>query len=63
LQAVLSPGFSYLDGSTGEVWEHERFVEALRGNPAPTLAIDEVRIHIDGDAAAVSARTSRQAGR
>jgi Domain of unknown function (DUF4440) len=59
LEPVLSPGFSYLDGITGEVWEHERYVENLRANPSPTLQIDQVVVHVDGDTAVVSARTSR----
>lgn len=59
LRPVLSPGFSYLDGATGEVWEHERYVENLRSNPSPALEIDQVVVHVDGDTAIVSARTSR----
>ena len=59
LSPVLSPGFAYLDGATGEVWEHERYVENLRANPSPTLRIDQVVVHVDGDTAIVSARTSR----
>jgi hypothetical protein len=63
LEPILSPGFSYLDGATGEVWAHERYVENLRSNPSASLAIDQVRVHVDGDTAVVSARTSRQPGR
>jgi len=63
LEPILSLSFSYLDGATGEVWPQERYVEQLRSNPAPSLAIDEVVVHIDGDTAVVSARTSRQPGR
>jgi hypothetical protein len=63
LAPILSPSFSYLDGATGEVWSHERYVENLRGNPSPALAIDQVVVHVDGDAAVVSARTSRRPGR
>jgi hypothetical protein len=59
LEPVLSPGFSYLDGATGEVWTHERYVESLRASPSPELAIDQVVVHVDGDTAVVSARTSR----
>ena len=62
LEPVLSPGFSYLDGITGEVWEHERYVANLRANPSPALAIDQVVVHVDGDTAVVSARTSRRPG-
>jgi len=42
LEPILSPSFSYLDGATGEVWEQDRYVEDLRGNPLPTLEIDQV---------------------
>jgi Domain of unknown function (DUF4440) len=63
LEPVLSPAFSHLDGATGEVWPHERYVENLRSNPAPSLSIDQVVVHVDGNTAVVSARTSRQPGR
>jgi Domain of unknown function (DUF4440) len=62
LEPILSPSFSYLDGATGQVWAHERYVENLRSNPAPALAIDQVALHVDGNTAVVSARTSRQPG-
>ena len=63
LEPILSPSFSYLDGLTGEVLGHERYVDSLRANPMPALAIDQVVIHVDGDTAAVSARTSARPGR
>jgi Domain of unknown function (DUF4440) len=63
LEPILSPSFSYLDGATGEVWPHERYVESLRSNPSPSLAIDQVNVHVDGNVAVVSARTSRRPGR
>jgi hypothetical protein len=63
LQPILSPSFSYLDGATGEVWAHERYVENLRAHPSPELAIDQVVVHVDGNTAIVSARTSRQPDR
>jgi Domain of unknown function (DUF4440) len=59
LEPILSDSFSYLDGATGEVWEQDRYRESLRRNPSPSLAIDQVVIHVDGDTAIVSARTSR----
>jgi Domain of unknown function (DUF4440) len=62
LQPILSPSFSYLDGSTGEVWSHDRYVENLRNNPSPQLAIDQLTVHVDGNTAVVSARTSRRPG-
>jgi hypothetical protein len=61
LEPILAPTFAYLDGATGEVWEHERYIDSLR-HPAPALALDQVVIHVDGDTAVVSGRTSRQPG-
>jgi Domain of unknown function (DUF4440) len=63
LEPILSSSFQYLDGATGEVWAHERYVENLRNNPAQSLALDQVVVHVDGDTAVVSGRTSRQPGR
>jgi hypothetical protein len=63
LAPVLSPSFAYLDGATGETWPHERYVDNLRGNPSPSLAIDQVVVHIDGHTGVVSARTSRAPGK
>ncbi len=62
LEPILAPTFSYLDGSTGEVWEHARYVDSLRSHPAPALELDQVVIHVDGDTAIVSGRTNRGAG-
>lgn len=63
LEPILSPSFSYLDGATGEIWTHERYVDDLRHDPDPALAIDQIAVHVEGNAAVVSARTSRQPGR
>lgn len=63
LEPILSSGFRYLDGKTGEVWELPRYIEDLRANPQPTLVIDQVVIHVDEDAAVVSARTSVRPGK
>lgn len=63
LRPILSENFSYLDGTTGERWDHERYVEDLTRNPLPTLSIDQVTIHVVGNTAIVSARTSASAGR
>ncbi len=49
----LVPGWSH-----GEVWTEERYIENLRNNPLPSIEIDQVVIHIDGDVAVVSARSS-----
>jgi hypothetical protein len=62
LAPILAPSFSYLDGATGEVWEHERYVDNLRSHPAPALALDQVVIHVGGDTAVASGRTSREPG-
>lgn len=63
LQPILSPNFTYLDGNTGDVSEIEPYAKALQNGAVPALAIDQVVVHIDGDAAVVSARTSgRQPG-
>lgn len=57
LQPVLSPSFRYIDGATGELWEMTRYIEDLRTNPAPTIQVDQLVVHVDGDAAVVSARS------
>jgi Domain of unknown function (DUF4440) len=62
LEPLLSGSFSYLDGATGEVWELDRYVQDLTGNPQPGLTIDQVVIHVDGDTAVVSARSRPRAG-
>jgi hypothetical protein len=63
LEPVLSPSFRHLDGATGEVWELPRYIDDLRANPAPTIGIDQVTIHVDGDVAAVSARSFTKPGK
>jgi Domain of unknown function (DUF4440) len=62
LEPILSPSFSYLDGTTGEVWELDRYATALDGHPSPSLTIDQLVVHVDGDTAVVSARSSREPG-
>jgi Domain of unknown function (DUF4440) len=57
LRPILGTDFRYLDGRTGEVWDEARYVADLRTNPAPSLVIDELAIHVAGDTATVSART------
>jgi len=59
LKPILSPSFSYLDGATGEVWDQDRYIKDLDGHPSPTIAIDQVAIHVDGNVAVVSARSFR----
>jgi ketosteroid isomerase-like protein len=63
LEPIVADSFSYLDGATGDVWPHERYVHNLRANPFPALQVDQVVVHVDGDTAVVSARTSRGRGR
>jgi len=63
LEPILSPSFTYLDGNTGEVTEIESYAKSLQSGAVPTLTIDQVVVHVDGDAAIVSARTSVQPGR
>jgi hypothetical protein len=62
LEPILSPGFQYLNGKTGEVTELDEYRANLRANPVPALSIDQVVVHVDGDGAVVSARTSRVPG-
>lgn len=62
LEPFLSPGFSYLDGATGEVWDQERYIDDLRSSPQPNLEIDQLVVHVDGDVAVVSARSFTEPG-
>jgi hypothetical protein len=63
LQQILSPGFSYLDGATGEVWPMDRYIADLEANPLPTIGIDQVRVHVDGHTAGVAAWSFAHPGR
>ena len=63
LEPILSPGFRYLDGKTGEVEEPQRYIDNLRSAPLPTSGIDQVVIHVDGNTAVVSARSFIVEGR
>lgn len=63
LGPILSPSFQYLDGSSGEVTRLDRYEEQLRANPIPTISIDQVVVHVDGDTAVVSARSTRNSER
>lgn len=62
LRPILAPGFAYLDGATAEVWTMDRYVADLTEHPQPTIHFDQVAIHVDGDVAVVSARTSTRPG-
>lgn len=63
LEPILSPNFSYLDGATGQVWPMERYIADLDGNAEPSIDFDQVRIHVDGNVAVVSARSFTRPGR
>jgi hypothetical protein len=63
LRPILSPSFSYLDGATGEVWTQRRYIEDLNNHPLPTITVDQIVVHTDGDVAIVSARSSTRPGR
>jgi len=39
-----------------------RYIADLEGKPIPTIDIDQVQIHIDGDVAVVSARSFARPG-
>lgn len=62
LAPVLAPSFRYLDGASGELWEMNRYIDDIRANPAPTIAIDQLVVHLAGDVAVVSARSSTRPG-
>jgi len=62
LAPLLSPAFRYLDGATGQLWDIDTYIEDLRANPLPDITIDQLIVHIDGDVATVSARTSARPG-
>jgi hypothetical protein len=57
LRPLLDEGFLYLDGGTGQTWDLARYAADLRANPAPSLWIDELVVHVAGQTATVSART------
>ena len=59
LRSMFSPSFTYLNGATGEVWGTTRFLQDVVENPSPSVRIDQLVIHIDGNTAAVSARSLR----
>jgi hypothetical protein len=63
LRPVLSDRFCYVDGVTGEVWPMARYIGDLERSPNPRLSVDAVVVHVVGDTAAVSARTSNGTGR
>jgi hypothetical protein len=54
---ILGGDVRYPGGRAGETWDEDRYAADLRHNPAPSLAIGEVVIHVAGNTAAVSGRT------
>jgi len=62
LEPLLSRSFSCLDGDTGEVWDLERYREALVESPRPMLRFDQVVIHVAGSTGIVSARSRTRRG-
>lgn len=62
LRPVLSERFRYVDGATGELWDMERYIADLGANPSPQLLIDQLVVHVAGETAGVSARTSSGTG-
>lgn len=63
LQPVLSTKFRYVDGATGELWSMARYIDDLQENPSPKLRVDQVVVHVAGDTAGITARTSNGTGR
>jgi hypothetical protein len=62
LRQILGRDFRYLDGRTGQVWDPNRYAADLLHNPAPSLAIGEVVIHVAGNTATVSAAPAATPG-
>jgi hypothetical protein len=63
LSKVLSERFAYVDGVTGERWDMPRYITDLREHPSPGLTVDQVVIHVAGETAGVSARSTAGTGR
>lgn len=63
LEPILTPQFAYLNGATGEPMDLPRYIEFLKTGAQPGLQIDQVVIHVVGDHAVVSARSTPEPGR
>lgn len=62
LDAVLDPSFVVVDGTTGAYADREAYRARLTG-PVPGLALDDVAVHVTGDTAVVTGRTTRDGAR
>ena len=58
VDAVLAPDFVYLDGVTAETRDRSAYLATMTG-PSPTLAVDQVVVHVSGDVAVVAGRITR----
>ena len=58
LDEVLDAEFIYLNGATGETADRAAYVARLTG-PNPTIRVDDVRVHVFGDTAVATGRTTR----
>jgi ketosteroid isomerase-like protein len=58
LGLVLDPDFVYFDGVTGETTDRDGYMARLTG-PVASLAFDQTLVHVFGDTAVVTARTTR----
>jgi hypothetical protein len=56
---ILAPDFVYTDGATGRTLDRAGYRALLTG-PNPTLSFDDVAVHLFGDVAAVTGRTTRE---
>jgi hypothetical protein len=63
LEPILTPTFAYMNGATGEPVDLPRYIDMLRTGAQPGLQIDQLVIHVVGDAAVVSARSTPEPGR
>ncbi len=62
LEPILTPTFAYMNGATGEPVARSRYIDMLRQGAQPELQIDQLLVHVAGDAAVVSARSSSRPG-